>query len=85
MPSREFLWFQEMAARLADRYAFQWIAVDGSKIGKDWGAFTSIVIGNGDSLGEVVEIALRRNLKPLDLFYVFIRPRADDHTRQAGD
>ena len=84
MPSKEFDWFVEMASALAERYAFQWIAVNGASISGNWSAFDSIVVGTGDSLGEAVEVARQRNLDPLDLFYVFIRPRADFHTRQPG-
>ncbi len=82
MPSAEFSWFQEMADSLAQRYAFQWIAVNASQIGSDWNAFDNIVVGTGDSLGEALEMARQRNLDPLDLFYVFVRPSLGIHSRQ---
>jgi hypothetical protein len=84
MPSAEFTWFQEMAESLAQRYAFQWIAVNGSQIGSDLSTFDKIVVGTGDSLGEALEMVRQRNLDPLDLFYVFVRPPLGVHLRQKG-
>jgi hypothetical protein len=84
MPSREFLWFQEMGASLAQQYAFRWIAVDGEQLSANWNEFSRIIVGTGDSLGEAVEIARQRDLDPLNLFYVFVRPPFPNHTRQGG-
>lgn len=80
-PSLEFRWFLEMGNALALRYAFRWIAVDGTKIDKDWSAIDSIVVADGDTLGETVAIVQWRNFVPLSLFYAFIRPPLT-HKRQ---
>lgn len=84
MPSPEFRWFQEMSNRLAERYPFRWIAINGAHIEPDWGALDRIIVSSGDSLGEVFEIARRHNLDPMDLFYVFVRPWIEYPERQDG-
>ena len=84
MPSAEFSWFQELGDSLARRYAFQWIAVNGGQIKTDFSAFDNIIVGTGDSLGEALEMARQRNLDPLDLFYVFVRPSLGFYSRQKG-
>jgi hypothetical protein len=74
-----------MAGSLASQYAFRWIAVNGRRISGNRSAFSDIVVGTGDSLGEALEIARRQHADPLSLFYVFVRPPLEFNSRQSGD
>jgi hypothetical protein len=81
-PPGEFLWYLEMALPLFERYAFRWIAIDGRRILDDRSAIDNVVVADGDTLGEVAEIA-RHRFDPLLLFYAFVDPPLDPIERQS--
>jgi hypothetical protein len=80
-PSIEFLWFLEMARRLAERYTYRWVAIDGRRIRQNRNAFAEIIVADGETLGEVLAKAGERD-GALSLCYAFVDPPLEPVERQ---